>query len=438
MLARTRFLLPVVLCAAFAQNPPSNSPPDPAFAKIPFDRWLTERDQGHFQWTARISNVELANSQRLRVHVEIQVDGNELVKRRSQGELVFFTQFSDTDHHRFQNHGALELKDVTEAAAKSDFTFTPTALVVPGDYRIDIAILDTGSGEHATLQRSLHVAPLKSDPLPGSWRDLPPVEFTEPGDPPDVWFQPKVTGRLHLPLETRRPAQVDVLLNASPSATGPTPYREGHTNNRNLVDLLPALKVVSQMELSQGKLNVSLLDLTRRKVLFTQDGTDPRKQPLDWPRLQPALLTADANKIDVHALEDSRQNAQFFLEQVQRRLGAGDPDRALIVLSAPMQFTSGEDTHRIEIPEGTRAKIFYIRYHALPVREPVASPFGGRGGNRRFGYPPQQQQRGTSGREGPDQLEPLLKPLQPRVFDVYDPEQFRKALADVMKELERL
>src|SRR5580700_4606285 len=136
MLASTRFLLPVVLCVAFAQNTPSNSSPDPAFAKIPFDRWLTERDQGHFQWTARISNAELANSQRLRVHVEIQVDGNELVKRRSQGELVFFTQFSDSDHRRFQNHGALELKDVTEAAAKSDFTFTPTALVVPGDYRI--------------------------------------------------------------------------------------------------------------------------------------------------------------------------------------------------------------------------------------------------------------------------------------------------------------
>ena len=437
MLVRRHFLLPVVLalCAAFAENPPYNSGSDPAFGKIPFDRWLTERDQGHFQWTARVSGAELANSQRLRVRIEIQVDGNELVRRRSQGQLVFFTQFSDNDHHRFQNHGAIELKDVTDAAGKSNFTYTPTALVVPGDYRVDIAILDTGNEEHATMQRTLHVAPLKSDPLPGSWQDLPAVEFTESGDPPDVWFQPHLTGRLHLPLETRRPVQVEVLLNASPSATGPTPFREGHTNNRNLVDLLPALKVVSQMDLSQGRLNVSLLDLTQRKVLFTQDGTDPRKQPLDWPRLQPALLTADPNKIDVHALEDSRQNAQFFLEQVQRRMMADDPARALIVLSAPMQFTSGEDVHPVQIPEGTRARIFYIRYHALPVRAPLVSPFEGRG-NRRFGYPPQQ--RAISHPESPDQLEPLLKPLQPRVFDVYDPEQFRKALADVMKELARL
>ena len=208
MLSSTRLLLSVVVCVAFAENPPSNSPPDPAFAKIPFDRWLTERDQGHFQWTARISNAELANSQRLRVIVEIQVDGNELVKRRGKGELVFFTQFSDNEHRRFQNHGAIELKDVTDDAGKSNFTYTPAALVVPGDYRVDVAIFDTGSGEHATLQRTLHVAPLKGDPLPGSWQDLPAVEFTEPGDPPEVWFQPHLTGRLHLPLETRRPLQV--------------------------------------------------------------------------------------------------------------------------------------------------------------------------------------------------------------------------------------
>jgi hypothetical protein len=28
-----------------------------------------------------------------------------------------------------------------------------------------------------------------------------------------------------------------------------------------------------------------------------------------------------------------------------------------------------------------------------------------------------------------------LKPFQPRTFDVYSPEQFRKALLDVMKEI---
>jgi len=32
----------------------------------------------------------------------------------------------------------------------------------------------------------------------------------------------------------------------------------------------------------------------------------------------------------------------------------------------------------------------------------------------------------------------LLKPLQPRLFDIYSPEQFRKILANLMDEMGRL
>jgi hypothetical protein len=37
-----------------------------------------------------------------------------------------------------------------------------------------------------------------------------------------------------------------------------------------------------------------------------------------------------------------------------------------------------------------------------------------------------------------DQLEPLLKPLDPRLFDVSTPEQFRKALATILGEIAKL
>jgi hypothetical protein len=89
--------------AAFAQNRPPNSVLDPAFATIPFDRWLTEQDQAHFQWSAKISGGQLANSQRLSARVDVQVDGNKLVKRRGIGELAFFVQFSDSDRRLFQS-----------------------------------------------------------------------------------------------------------------------------------------------------------------------------------------------------------------------------------------------------------------------------------------------------------------------------------------------
>jgi len=37
-----------------------------------------------------------------------------------------------------------------------------------------------------------------------------------------------------------------------------------------------------------------------------------------------------------------------------------------------------------------------------------------------------------------DSLASLLKPLQPRVFEVYTPDQFRKALSSLLEEIARL
>src|ERR1700674_1475077 len=157
-----RLLLSVVIAsvATLAQNGRDTSAPDPALPAIPFDRWLAERNQALFHWSARVASVALANSQRLRVRVEIEVDGNELIKRRGQGELVFFVELKDSDRRVFQTHQAIPLREVTDAAAKSNFVYSQTALVVPGDYRVDFAILDTKTGEHAANERTLHVAPL--------------------------------------------------------------------------------------------------------------------------------------------------------------------------------------------------------------------------------------------------------------------------------------
>jgi hypothetical protein len=390
---------------------------------------VAQRNQAPFHWSARVSGVTLANSQRLRTRVEIEVDGNELIKRRGEGELVFFVEFKDSDRRVFRTHQAIALREVTDAAAKSNFVYSQSALVLPGDYRVDFAILDTKTGERAAIERTLRVAPLRGDPLPDSWRGLPPVEFEASADPPDSWFEPYLAGRLHLPVETRHPVRVEVLVNASPSAIGPS-FRTGQVNNRSLADVLPALKVISQMELDDGMLNVSVLDLTRRQVLFTQDHVHPQSQPLDWTRLRPALLEADPNKIDVRDLAHRQENAQFFVEEVRRRIVE---ECALIVLSGPLEFVPGGDLRPIELVERPPGRVFYIRYHPLPVIVNPAPPRATRP-NRGRGFP----QPGIFATEPVDALEPLLKPLQPRLFDVNSAEQFRKALADVMKEIARM
>ena len=216
----TRLVVAVLLIGCAEAILAQGGPPDAAFTAIPFDRWIEEGNQAHIRWTARVLPVELSNHQRLQAKVELQVDGNELVRRRGKGYLVMLVQFSDNENRVYQTHEALDLQLVKEDTGKSNFSYTQAAFVMPGDYRISLAILDTTTGEHSAMRLPLHVSPLKNDSLPDSWHDLSPVEILKAADSPEDLFLPNVTGRLHLPLETHRPVRVEILVNASPLSTG--------------------------------------------------------------------------------------------------------------------------------------------------------------------------------------------------------------------------
>jgi len=402
---------------------------DPAFKTIPFDSWVDQGDQAHIRWTARVLPVELSNHQRLQAKIDIQVDGNELARRRGKGYLVTLVQFSDSDNRVYQTHEAIDLQLVKDDIGKSNVSYMPAAFVTPGDYRISLAIFATATGEHSAMRLPLHVNPLKNDPLAGASRDLPPVEILKAAQSPDDLFLPNITGRLNLPLETRRPVRVEILVNASPVSAG-EPARTEQISNRSLTSLIPALKVLSNMNVRNGTLNVASLDLTTQHVIFQQNAV----HELDWSKLGPALTQAGPNKIDIHELENRRQNAQFFVAQVSRRIES-DPLPILIILSGPMAFPSGEDLHPIELAGKPNAQVFYFRYHSLPERIPL-NPFeqDQRRGRR---SPMSQPGRGPL-LEPDDSLARTLKPLQPHLFDVYTPAEFRKALANMLDEISRL
>jgi hypothetical protein len=341
---------------------------DPAFKTIPFDSWIDQGDQAHIRWTAHVLPVELSNHQRLQAKIDIQVDGNELARRRGKGFLVILVQFTDSDNRIYQTHEAIDLQLIKDDIGRSNISYIPAAFVTPGDYRISLAVFATATGEHSAMRLPLHVNPAKNDPLPSAWQDLPPVEIVPAAQSPDDLFLPNITGRLHLPLETRRPVRVEILVNASPIAAS-EPLGTEQTGNRSLTSLIPALKVIANTSVRNGALNVAVLDLTTQKVIFQQDAV----HDLEWPKLGAALKEAGPNKIDIHALENRRQNAQFFVAQVSRRVEGGapksqtDPLTVLIILSGPMAFTSGEDLHPIELAGKPEAEVFYIRYHSLPA-----------------------------------------------------------------------
>ncbi len=413
--------------------------PDPAFSVVPFDRWLSEGEPTTFRWSVKVGGAELNNHQRLQSRLEIQLDGNEVVSRRGHGQLGILIQFEDSAKRVYQTHGAIDLQEVKDEVGKSNIQYLQDAFLLPGDYRVGVVIFDAKTHDHWAEQKTLHVNPLRNDPLPGAWKNLPPVELLTSLDAPDTWYIPYIKSRLEVPVATRRPVRVEVLMNASPS--GPSRgLNTGTANSRNLANLVPALKVFSQMDVAGGSLHITLLDISKRRVIFEQDAV----HQLDWTRLRDALTEADPNKIDVKSLENRAQNATYFMQQVRERLGpagspasASEPAHVLIVLAAPMTLDGGDKSHII-IDSETKpgGSLYFVRYHLPPVRAPLGPDPMSRMGRR--GYPGGIQPLPTGPAEAFDSLQGVLKPLQPRLFDVYSPDQFRKALSTLMEEIARL
>jgi len=402
---------------------------DPAFAKVPFDQWLQGGDEGQIRWTVHVLHPQLSTHQRLIARVNVQMDGAELAKRRGKGQLVIFVRLKDVQDQPYEDHGIIDLEKIEEGIRNQNVTYAESAFVMPGDYRVAVAIFDTATGEHSAKQEKLHVPALKNDPLPDAWRDLPPVELIPHAEPPDSWYLPTIAGRLHLPSDTRRPVQIAVMVNVMPSERL---SRSQQVPERNLGALLPALKVISQMAVRNGSLSVALLDLARRRVTFHQEDM----HNLDWPALKDSLKEADGGTIDVKSLEDRHHKAEFFEAEVSRRIGAAAkekvsgapaPARVLIVLSSPVEFESGEDLQPIHLAPDSDCRVFYIRYHPHIVPPAVPVPPTARGRRSRPGFPSPALREIQV-----DQLEPTLKPLAPQLFDVETPEQFRKALATTL------
>ncbi|MSV36293.1 MAG: hypothetical protein EXQ47_11955 [Bryobacterales bacterium] len=422
----------VYCCLWFAPGWAQVTAPDPAFQRVPFNQWLEEGGPGPFHWSARVSGGVLSNHQRLRARVEVTIDGGDLASRLGDGYLIMMVQIEDADHRVYQTHRGLNLQRISKEAAKSNIVYTQDVFVRPGDYRAGIVIFDSTTGEHGAALKTLHVNPPKNDSLPDAWLDLPAVEFVPAMDLPESLYLPNSGARLRLPLESRRSLHVELMVNASPTRAQEG-LHSGAANNRYLIELLPALKVMSQLRVRKGGMRVSLLDLTRRRVVFEQAFPEPDKPAyLRWMRLRRGLIEADPNKIDVRALEHREQNAQFFVEQIRERvLEPAEPESAKplrigIVLSGPMGFESGEDLRPIAFDNKSEYKIYVFRHHLLPLPQlPILR------GRRNIPLPPRFQ-------EPLDSLVSLIKPLRPRVFDIYNPDQFRKALAAMLDEISRL
>jgi len=290
-----------------------------------------------------------------------------------------------------------------------DAFFAWGAFVLPGDYKVALALYDSETGEHNFTQRVMRIAPLKKDPLPEAWRDLPSIEFLERTEKFDSSYHPEIQGRLHLTLDSQRPLKIDLLVNLTPSEILTGSYR---ALNFNLRALIPILKTFSQIRVSNGVVNLATLDLTRQKVNFEQSNINVTQ--LDWDELRDVLTAADPSKIDVRSLHDRKYSAAFLRDEIARRIPSREegqstaPMRVIILLSSSVAFNAREGLREIELPRECNCLVYHLRFDWWNSR---LAAF--------------------------DDIDKVLKPLKLRKFSASSAREVRKALAVMLDEISR-
>lgn len=400
------FLFTFIL--SFCVEVPAQQKSEPElFNQAPFEEWLKQGPVKQIPWKFEMSDEGLSLHQRLVAHIEITVSGKELAHRGNKGALLAFVQMSDSNGNVFRDARRTEMGELKSDKHSNDLTVYWNVFVLPGDYKVVLAIYHTGTAEHSLAQHTLHIDHLKDDPLPEAWRDLPPVEFLLPVELPDrdVFFRPEIKGKLSLPVANRRPLHVELLADVTASEL----FRGSFSRYaRHMEVAIPTLKALSQLQLQNGSLEVATLDLMSHKAVFEQQAV----QELDWTALKKTLPATDPGMVDVSHLSKKTPKPDFLRQELARRIREypqGSPMQVFIVISSPLFLYSFHNLEAEALPENCNCRLFFIEYDSS---------------------------RHNTAFSATGDVEKMLKPISVRSFAVHSPEQVRKAIAKIIAEFD--
>ncbi len=381
---------------------------DRYFARYAFDRWQTEADKSQIRWSIRVRPAKLSAHQRMMARVELEIDAGEVQKRRGRGELAMLLQIEDVTGRRWRNHKGFDLSQFPKDAKAHSVIYYQDLFLLPGEYRLAFALCDSENGEYSFSRRPLRVAPLRNDTLAQSWNDLPAVEDSYVRSTGrTTGFSRYIRGRLRLGLDTQRPVHVDLVMNMTPSERALGSVR---TFRRNMSVLIPALKVLAGMDVRRGSLDVTLLDLTRRKTWEQKDA-----RGLDWKKMRMPVAENQPGLIDAQSLAAKPQMTDFFRNEVLGRALPGpkrDELRVVIVLSAPAFLEHQDRLEPVSLDRGSESRVVFICVIGRPRRVRIshqACLVPGRAA--------------VSNSIPDDGLEQALKPLDARILTSATPEE---------------
>lgn len=377
---------------------------------LPWSLWAGEGERQDIRWRIEISRARLRYDQRHQVVTRVRLPLRSLLRDTPRRDLHLLIKVAGEDGAWLPGY-VYSAAEVETRPAGRNLEFTVPVLLRPGRYRFGIFLHDAVTGGRSVAMRQVNVAPPRRDPLPGLGRKLPLVEFPE-GTTASLALRPPGDGALRLPVDSPRPLRIEIVANISAS-TQYTRFPAAH--RANLVNVLQVVSVLAQLQPREGTVGLTVLDVLNLQQIFSE--SDVRR--LDWEEMLAAARSVNPVVVDVRSLERRREVASYFQEQMSLLLsehgprspaalgGAAEkprPLRVLILVGNPMLLVPGTRVPQLNSGQECDCRVYLL----LPKV----------GRNNLW-----------------DDLGGVFRPLQPRRFMLDEPAHFRRALAEIVREL---
>ena len=378
-------------------------PPDRGvdLQKIPLAEWLNDNDKEQIPWRVEVGRPDLRFDQRYEVGYWGSIEVKDLDWPEDGLALEFITAISGSDGEWIipPNTG----RQVYERRSKAEprILFGDCLFLRPGDYNLVFAVFDSHSGKHSLMQRRIRRDDFSEELLPSLDSKLPTVSFPQADD---AFIDNPETPppSLVLSVANKQPLEIELISPLNfPAEWVERPDFIRSTTNR----LIAGIAVLSQLKLENSSISATVVDLVNRETLFEQ----PSLLELEWKRLVDAFpKLAETNRLSLKAIETRKDRAAFFRQFLQKRLeGPRERTRVLIILSGSVLFEGGSDLTPVSTEGNCRCRVYHLHF-----QETATISF--------------------------NDVEKLLRGLRPRTFDLESARDFRKALADIISNLESL
>lgn len=371
-----------------------------------YREWIEVGEQEDFDWNVSIDNPELTIDQRFEISVKARVDAGDLETSAGDHRLHFVVVVADSEGTVLATSEPVLETLPAQAHEDARVEFESYISLIPGRYTVWAILYDEATDQRNVSRDRKEVDPIRNDPLPDAYANFPRVEFARVAHSGPLSIR-LVDSDLSIPIERPRPLEVELIATVS----APEQWPDGGAITRHIENLLGALRALAELDPDQGAVSITGLDLLRRRIAFSQAAGEP----VDWKSVMDTFEEVNRSAVSVDALLGRKENPAFLKDYIQEEArshiidprkppGPADPLKVMILVAGVMRFERDADLSPVVLEGDCDCRLYHIRF-----KQELGDLF--------------------------DQVDDILKPLDPPTFDVLSARDFRKVIGEIVADL---